>query len=140
MKRPIDRLKEFAEHLKKTHKVQNMGEFEANCGLAKKYISNSILQNGNIRADTLSLIYNAYPFLNLTWLITGEGNMINQPSNNEPIVDNKLSDEASIHDEENNRLKSDYDALSKKYEEMATRLNDLIDLNTKLTNKLMENL
>lgn len=131
MKRPIDRLKEFAEYLKKTRKVQNMGEFEANCGLAKKYIANSILQNGNIRADTLSLIYNAYPFLNLTWLITGEGTM---------TMDGELIDEVRKLDAENKQLKSDYDALSKKYEEMAIRLNNLVDLNTKLTNKLMENL
>ena len=131
MKRPIDRLKEFAEYLKKTRKVQNIAKFEAKCGIANKYIVNSVNQNGNIRAGTLSLIYNAFPCINLTWLVTGEGNM---------IIDKEQNDEVSKLDAENKRLKSDYDAMSKKYEEMAIRLNNLVDLNTKLTNKLMENL
>jgi hypothetical protein len=56
------------------------------------------------------------------------------------ITDKEQNDEASRLDAENKRLKSDYDAMSKKYDEMAIRLNNLVDLNTKLTNKLMENL
>ncbi|HBK31267.1 MAG TPA: hypothetical protein DDZ96_05705 [Porphyromonadaceae bacterium] len=63
-----ERIKLFLKHL-------NIGQnkFEAKVGWSNGYINNT----KNISSDKLNQIIKEYPQLNLTWLITGKGEMIN---------------------------------------------------------------
>lgn len=94
-----DRLYEFlkAKNLKAS-------AFERTCGLSNGFCSKV---SDNITDGTLSLIGNAFPNLNLTWLKTGEGEMI--------IKDKSLGG----NDTEDNmlamvRMMSEFISLSKK--------------------------
>lgn len=63
-----ERIKLFLQHLK-----IGQNSFEAKIGWSNGYINNT----KNISADKLKQVFNEYPQLNLEWLITGEGEMIN---------------------------------------------------------------
>lgn len=75
------RIKELLTYLK-----IGQGAFEKKCGLGNSTINN--IKDG-ISTPNLQKIISAYPELNLYWLITGKGNMINdEPS----ITDTPTSD------------------------------------------------
>jgi len=65
----IERLKEFI-------KAKNVpvARFERNCGLSNGYVSTT---RSSIGSDKVFSIWCAYPDLNIMWLITGEGEMLN---------------------------------------------------------------
>lgn len=64
-----ERLKKFIAHL-------NVGQnkFCATCGLSAGYVNNMI---NSIQPKTLEKISSVYPELSISWLLTGEGNMLN---------------------------------------------------------------
>lgn len=78
--------------------------FERTCGLSNGFCSKV---NDNITDGTLSLIGKGFPSLNLTWLKTGEGEMIleDKPSERKDTDDNML---AMV------RMMSEFISLSKK--------------------------
>jgi hypothetical protein len=63
-----ERLIEFLRYLK-------IGQlaFEENVGLSRGFVNNI---GFSIRENSLKKISNKYPKLNITWLLTGEGNML----------------------------------------------------------------
>lgn len=63
-----ERIKLFLQHLK-----IGQNNFEAKVGWSNGYINNT----KNISADKLNQVVNEYPQLNIEWLITGKGEMIN---------------------------------------------------------------
>lgn len=64
-----ERLIEFINYLKITN-----ADFERNANLSNGFINNI---GDSIRESTLKKISNAYPNLNIDWLKTNHGNMIN---------------------------------------------------------------
>lgn len=62
------RLRSFIEYINLSNR-----EFEINCSISNGYVS----KDGNIRNDIRERILAAYPELNRTWLLTGDGEMIN---------------------------------------------------------------
>lgn len=73
----IDRLLLFVEWAKKGGMVKSRKVFEENCGLSSNYLYNTqYLTKKSIGSDIIAKIHNAYPMLNLIWLITGKGSMI----------------------------------------------------------------
>ena len=76
------RLRSFIEYINLSNR-----EFEINCSISNGYVS----KDGNIRNDIRERILTAYPELNRTWLLTGDGNMLND-SNDTYInkVDDKI--------------------------------------------------
>lgn len=78
--RAIDRLKIFIEYAKTELKViKGYSSFEAYCGLGNGYISNSDKKGkskGTIGSDLIARISDAFPMLNVKWLCSGKGNMI----------------------------------------------------------------
>ncbi|MBR3701989.1 MAG: hypothetical protein IKM12_00365 [Alistipes sp.] len=67
-----ERLEKFIEY----KEISNR-RFLKNCGLSETYIST---MTGNPSGDTIAKIQNRYPELNIQWLKTGEGEMLNIPS------------------------------------------------------------
>lgn len=63
-----ERILTFISHLE-----TNVAEFERNCNLSNGSVSK---MGDNTRRSTLEKISKIYPFLNLNWLLTGEGSMI----------------------------------------------------------------
>lgn len=73
----IDRLKLFVKYAKEKGVVKSENAFEVLCGLSNRYISNS-LQNGkgDIGSSVIARIVDKFPELNVRWLCTGKGSMI----------------------------------------------------------------
>lgn len=70
-----DRIKLFLRYL-------NIGQnsFESKVGWSNGYINNT----KNISADKLNQVFNEYPQLNINWLITGKGEMIDTSALSDP--------------------------------------------------------
>lgn len=77
--RAIDRLRDFVFHLKLDKRITGDFQFETMCGLSNKYLSNSSQPGrpGTIGSDVIARVHTVYPELNITWLCTGEGDMLN---------------------------------------------------------------
>lgn len=69
--RAIDRLYRFMER-----KKLNPFNLEKSCGLSNGYIASQLKSKGSIGSEILEKISQAYPELNLVWLITGKGKMV----------------------------------------------------------------
>ena len=58
--------------------------------IEKKIGSNGFLSTGKeIQSDKLRLLHEQFPELNLVWVITGEGDMLNQPNANKSSTVNE---------------------------------------------------
>ena len=77
-----DRLKQLAQT-----EGLSMRAFEETCGLGRGNISN-MSQEGGIGSDKLTKIIDAFPKVDLYWLLTGEGDML-KSDKYEPIVEVK---------------------------------------------------
>jgi hypothetical protein len=77
-----ERLKEVIDWLIANRKVRNQQEFSEEISSDRSSISN--FKNGKRKiADSLSSkIESAFPYINIEWLKTGEGEMIKQVQNN----------------------------------------------------------
>lgn len=75
--RSIDRLYKFAKWCKGKKYVKTLNEWEAVCGLGSKYLSNTLQSpRGSVGAEVLEKVYRQFPTINLTWVVTGDGEMI----------------------------------------------------------------
>ena len=75
--RLIDRLLRFVDWAKKGGLVKSRLEFEERCGLSHNYLYNTqFMTKKSIGTDVLRKIRKAFPMINLTWVIMGEGAMI----------------------------------------------------------------
>lgn len=74
---PIQRLREFVRWTQTQGLCRNEYDFERQCGLSAKYISNNAnTGKGDIGTKMLGRIIQAFPQLNLAWLCTGDGAML----------------------------------------------------------------
>lgn len=75
--RSIDRLYKFASWCKEKKYVKTLNEFEVVCGLGTKYLSNTLQSpKGSVGAEVMEKVYRQFPTINLTWVVTGDGEMI----------------------------------------------------------------
>lgn len=74
------RIKEYLKY-----KGVKIIEFSAAIGVSNAYIS-SIKKS--IQPDKISRIQECYPDLNIEWLVTGRGNMLNAPQGNMSVINN----------------------------------------------------
>ncbi len=76
---PIERLRDFVKWAQSQGLCKSEYDFERQCGLSAKYISNNAhTGKGNIGTEMLGRIVRAFPQLNLIWLCTGDGAMTTQ--------------------------------------------------------------
>ena len=85
--------------------------FEEACKLKRGNISN-ILSGGAIGSDKLARIFDAFPDINPTWLISGSGEMFNASVGSQPLTQtqntdmlNKLLEQAELIGELKARIK-----------------------------------
>ena len=69
--------------------------FEKNCEVANGYLGKQMRGKGTVGSDILEKIADKYPDLNLVWLITGKGKMLQKP-----LTDKKSADAESMVNEE----------------------------------------
>lgn len=99
---PILRLREFVNWVKSQGLCRSEYDFERQCSLSPKYITNNMhTGKGNIGTEMLGRIIRVFPQLNLTWLCTGDGTMIvrsdeSQPDTSGIQADYKLLYEAAM--------------------------------------------
>lgn len=80
---PIMRLRQFVKWGQLNGLCRTENDFERKCNLSPKYIANnSHSGKGNIGTEMLGRIVRVFPQLNLAWICTGEGPMLNQGGNN----------------------------------------------------------
>ena len=111
-------------------------KFEENCGINRGTINN--IKDG-VSSPNLSKIINAYPELNLDWLITGNGEMIkkitvdvnNENSPNSMIMSGVVGDgqrqTKGVSDETVRDLANGYQNVIRTYQEQTDRLVSVID-------------
>ena len=76
---PIQRLRAFVQWAQSQGLCKSEYDFERQCGLSAKYISNNAnTGKGNIGTEMLGRIIRVFPQLNLVWLCTGDGAMTTQ--------------------------------------------------------------
>lgn len=94
---PIMRLREFVKWGQLNGLCRSENDFERKCNLSPKYIANnSYSGKGNIGTEMLARIIRVFPQLNLAWICTGEGTMLNQAGNNLLHGDYKQAYEAAM--------------------------------------------
>lgn len=76
-----ERLKQFLAHMKLTHR-----KFQSDVGLSNGFVSKV---GNHLHEDNLRKIKATYPLLNLIWLETGIGNMIEQETIIRKIEENQ---------------------------------------------------
>lgn len=75
---PILRLRSFVQWAQSQGLCKSEYDFERICSLSAKYISNNMhTGKGNIGSEMLGRIVRVFPQLNLAWICTGEGAMLN---------------------------------------------------------------
>ncbi len=75
--RVIERLLKFVEWAKDGKLVKSRMEFEQKCGLSYNYLYNTqYMAKRSVGCEMIAKIHEAFPMLNLTWVITGKGSMI----------------------------------------------------------------
>lgn len=80
---PIMRLREFVQWGQRNGLCRSENDFERKCSLSSKYIANNFYSGkGNIGTEMLGRITRVFPQLNLAWICTGEGPMLNEGGNN----------------------------------------------------------
>ena len=83
---PIQRLRAFVQWAQSQGFCKSEYDFERQCGLSAKYISNNMhTGKGNIGTEMLGRIVKAFPLLNLAWLCTGDGAMLTSGGENNAL-------------------------------------------------------
>lgn len=103
-------------------------KFAEKTGIAQTTISRMVSKQGNIRSDNILAIVEAYPNLNVKWLITGEGEM--WISENEQPRETPLSDDEkeAMKDEMIELLKFQVNTMKKAILEKAPELAKYLNL------------
>jgi hypothetical protein len=71
--RLIDRIFEYLHHRHLTPYA-----FERTCGIANGYLKKQMKGKGSVGSEILEKIGDKYRELNLTWVLTGKGKMVNE--------------------------------------------------------------
>ena len=112
--KPIVRLVEYIKYRNISRK-----SFEINVGLGNGYVKKMLDQDSEISLSKIDKILTAYPEINKNWLLTGEGNMINEKNISSDAMDCSKCPYKELSD----RYKSDIDRYLKEIE----RLSSLVD-------------
>ena len=101
--RSIDRLRKFILYLKQNKMITGDSQFEKACGLSNKYVANTATKGrpGTMGTDIISRIHSKYPELNITWLCTGDGDMLESAW----VPENEMSGEIEKAEKLANELK-----------------------------------
>ena len=75
--RASDRLFAFADWCVRGGRGKSRRAFEIMCGMTNNYLYNTkTLTNGNVGVDTINKVHKIFPMLNIVWIVTGKGKMI----------------------------------------------------------------
>jgi transcriptional regulator with XRE-family HTH domain len=85
--RVIDRLFHFLDHGR-----ISAHQFEKACGLSNGYLYKQSKGKGSIGSEILEKIHARYPDLNLFWLITGKGDMLESFFSEAPPLQTRVSE------------------------------------------------
>lgn len=80
------RLKQFHDHLKSIG-YGGRNKFEAALGKSSGYLTNAEKHDSVLRSDIIEVLKLKFPELNIDWLLTGSGNMLNESTpRNEAVI------------------------------------------------------
>jgi hypothetical protein len=114
--KPIERIAIFI-HFKKI----SPHAFEQKIDLSNGYFSKQLKHLGSVGSDILIRIYQAYPELDILWVLTGEGQMLKEEILNHQQIDNSiLEDFTNKYTNENKKLKK----LENDFDKLQTSLSD----------------
>ena len=114
--KPIERIAIFIHFKKITPHA-----FEQKIELSNGYFSKQLKHLGSVGSDILLKIYQAYPELNILWVLTGEGQMLKEDvQQNEHINEIILEDFTNKYTSENKKLKK----LENDFDKLQTSLSD----------------
>jgi len=114
--KPIERIAIFL-HFKKI----SPHAFEQKIELSNGYFSKQLKHLGSVGSDILIRIYQAYPELDILWVLTGEGQMLKEEMLHLQQIDNSiLEDFTNKYTNENKKLKK----LENEFDKLQTSLSD----------------
>lgn len=117
------------ERLEKYLKVKKIvtRQFELACGMSNGYFAKQVKAKGSIGSDFLERVAEAYPDLNITWLITGKGPMIVKP----PTTTKADEEENHVLQEE----RAVYEKTSELMDDFQKRWKDIKGMKGKINKK-----
>ncbi len=114
--KPIERIAIFI-HFKKI----SPHAFEQKIELSNGYFSKQLKHLGSVGSDILIKIYQAYPELDILWILTGEGQMLKEAVKQSQEIDEIiLEDFTNKYTSENKKLKK----LENDFDKLQTSLSD----------------
>ena len=114
--KPIERIAIFI-HFKKI----SPHAFEQKINLSNGYFSKQLKHLGSVGSDILIKIYQAYPELDILWILTGEGQMLKESAQQSQQIDDIiLEDFTNKYTSENRKLKK----VENDFEKLQTSLSD----------------
>jgi hypothetical protein len=114
--KPIERIAIYI-HFKKI----SPHAFEKKIELSNGYFSKQLRHLGSVGSDILIRIYQAYPDLDILWVLTGEGQMLKEEIQHSQQIDNCiLEDFTNKYTNENKKLKK----LENDFDQLQTSLSD----------------
>lgn len=112
-----ERIKAFIKYKRTTER-----EFASSIGVSSGYVS---AINKSIQPDKIDKIMKQYPELNVSWLITGEGDMILQNEERNKNISHLNNEKNMVDESYRNLMKVQMDTL-RLQNEMIVLLNDTI--------------
>ena len=97
--KPIERLAMYLQF-----RAITPHSFERKIHLSNGYFSKQIKNLGSVGSDILVKIHDNYPDLSMLWVLTGEGEMILDEMESQPI--SKVGEFSNRYESENRKLKS----------------------------------
>ena len=114
--KPIERIAVFI-HCKKI----TPHAFEQKIDLSNGYFSKQLKHLGSVGSDILIKIYQAYPELDILWVLTGEGQMLKEGGQQDRQIDDTiLEDFTNKYTSESKKLKK----LENDFDKLQTSLSD----------------
>lgn len=87
----VDNLKKYIDY-----KGISISEFERNIGMSNNSFRKSLNNNGNIGSDKIENILKTYPDINIQWLLTGKGKMLQSEHENQIPIAHKSNSNSGI--------------------------------------------
>ena len=128
---------EAVNYLIENRRLRNQAELTAQLGLSKGYVSQIVTGKREPSEQIVRKFANQYPEINVTWLLTGDGEMMPASGKNSQVIENNNGtavngDGAVIHQKESSDVVK---RMQDQIDELISQNKTLLNIVDRLTSK-----